>query len=204
VQIAQGNASADALLREDRQEELMFERLRDAINAALDAATPGMNAREVVSGMRDAVIEARAGLEAMRQGVADTEKRLAVERKSLQDAERRGRMATQIDDHETADIAKQFAAKHRERVAVLEDKLEAQAAELALAERELEEMKAQLKRAAGSSHVDSAWREIEAAGGTRPETDVKDELLRMQLDRAHREAEAEARLDALKKKMGKG
>jgi hypothetical protein len=182
----------------------MGQRLRDAINAALDAATPGMDGRELVSGMRDAVIEARAGLEAMRQGVAQTEKRLAVERKSLQDAERRGRMAAQISDRETAEIAEQFAGKHRERVAVLEDKLEAQGAELALAERELEEMKAQLKRAAGPGHVDSAWREIEAAGGTRPETDVKDELLRIQLDRAQREAEAEARLDALKKKMGKG
>lgn len=182
----------------------MFERLREAINAALDAATPDMDGRELVSGMRDAVIEARAGLEAMRQGVVETEKRLAAERRSLQDAERRGRLAAQIGDSETAEIAEDYAMKHRERVAVLEDKLQAQGAEVALAERELEEMKAQLKRAAGSGHVESAWREIEAAGGTRPETDVNDELLRMQFDRARREAEAEARLDALKKKMGKG
>ena len=68
---------------------------------------------------------------------------------------------------------------------------------------ELEEMKGQLKKAAGSGHAETAWREIEAAGGVRPETDVGDELLRSQLDHAAREAEAEARLDALKKKMGK-
>jgi hypothetical protein len=181
----------------------MFERLRDAINAALDAATPEADGREILSGMRDAVIEASAGLQGMRQDLEETEKRLLVERKRLQDAERRGRMAAEIDDAETVRIAEEFASKHRERVAVLEDKLQAQRAELDLAQRELEGMKAQLKQAAGSGRVETAWREIESAGGVRPETDLKDELLQSQLDRAAREAEAEARLNALKKKMGK-
>jgi hypothetical protein len=181
----------------------MFERLKEAINAALDAATGPPDSREKVSRMRDAVIEARAALEGMRQGAAKTEIQLKKERQHLADAERRGRMAAQIGDQETADVAEQFTAKHRERVVILEDKLEAQRAELALSERELDEMKAQLKKSADSSGVDSAWREIEAAGGVRPETDVKDELLRSQLDRAAKEAEAEARLDALKKKMGR-
>ena len=181
----------------------MFERLKEAINAALDAATGPPDSREILSGMRDAVIEARAALEAMKQGIDKTEKRLAVERKQLADAERRGRMAKEIGDQETVDVAEVFATKHRERVAVLEDKLEAQRAELALGERELDEMKGKLKEAAGSSKTESAWREIEAAGGVRPETDVKDELLRSNLDRAAREAEAEARLEALKKKMGR-
>ena len=181
----------------------MFERLREAINAALDAATGPPDSREMLSGMRDAVIEARAALEAMKQGITKTEQRLTVERKQLKDAERRGRMAGEIDDQETVEVAELFTAKHRERVEVLEDKLESQRAELALAERELEEMKGQLKNAAGSSHAETAWREIEAAGGVRPETDVGDELLRSQMDRAAREAEAEAKLDALKKKMGR-
>jgi len=181
----------------------MFERLREAINAALDAATGPADSREILSGMRDAVIEARAAVEAMRQGVSKTEKQLVVERRHLTDVERRGRLASEIDDAETVDVANRFTAKHRERVAVLEDKLEAQRAELQLAERELEDMKGQLKTAAGKGNVDKAWREIEAAGGVRPETDVGDELLQSQLDRAAREAEAEARLEALKKKMGR-
>jgi hypothetical protein len=181
----------------------MFERLRDAINAALDAATPEADGRELLSGMRDAVIEARAAVEGMRQDLEKTEKRLLVERRQLKDAERRGRMAAEIDDQDTVTVAEEFAGKHRERVAILEDKLEAQQAELAMAERELEGMKAQLKKAAGPRRVESAWREIESAGGVRPETDVKDELLRSNLDRAAREAEAEARLNALKKKMGR-
>ncbi len=181
----------------------MFERLKDAINAAIDAATGPPDSRERLSRMRDAVIDARAALEGMREGVAKSDRQLTAERRHLADAERRGRMAAQIGDQETADVAEQFTAKHRERVRVLEDKLEAQRAELALAERELDEMKSQLKKAAGSSGAESAWREIEAAGGVRPDTDVKDELLQSQLDRAAKEAEAEARLDALKKKMGR-
>jgi len=203
MQVTQGETGSGAVLCQDYQEELMFERLRDAINAALDAATGPPDSREVLSGMRDAVIEARAALEGMKQGVVKTEQRLTLERRQLEDAERRGRMARGIDDQETVDVAELFTAKHRERVEVLEDKLEAQRAELALAERELAEMKGQLKKAAGSSHAETAWREIEAAGGVRPETDVGDELLRSQMDRAAREAEAEAKLDALKKKMGR-
>lgn len=203
VQVEEGDSGLSLILCKDGEEELMFERLKDAINAALDAATGPPDAREKVSRMRDAVIEARAALEAMRQGVAKSEQQLAAERQHLADAERRGRMAAQIGDQETADVAQQFAVKHGERVGVLEDKLQAQRAELALAERELDGMKSQLKKAADSGGVESAWREIEAAGGVRPDTDVKDELLRSQLDRAAKEAEAEARLDALKKKMGR-
>lgn len=181
----------------------MFERLRDAINAALDAATQPSDGRDAVSGMRDAIIEARAGVEGMREGLAQTEQKLAKERASLEDAERRGKMAAKIDDQETVDVAREFVEKHSDRVAVLEKKVEAQRAEIALVERELEGMKAQLKKVAGSRSVDTAWREIESAGGTRPETDVNDELLKNQFDRAAREAKADAQLEALKKRMGR-
>ena len=187
----------------------MFERLRDAINAALDAASPG-DTRAAVPMMRDAVIQARAAIEAMRQGLQQTEQRLNHERVQLADAERRGRLASGIQDQETAEIAERFAAKHRERVEVLERKLEAQRSELALAEREYGEMKAQLIEAErqrpaadAARSVESAWRDLEAAGGTRPDTDVQDELLRSQIDRSAREARAEEQLEELKRKMGK-
>ncbi len=171
----------------------MFERLRAAINAALDAATPDADLRDVTGMMREAVIEARTSIERMREGVVTSEARLNHERQELADAERRGRLAAGIQDEQTAEVAERFAAKHRERVAVLEDKLEAQAAELALAEREYEEMKAQLveqerKRpeTEAARKVESAWRDLEAAG------------------RAAREAKADEQLEELKKKMGKG
>lgn len=181
----------------------MFERLRAAIDAALEAATSPSDRRDVVSGMREAVIEAHAAVTGLREGLARTERELAAERSSLKDAERRGRLAAEIEDQETVDVAERFATKHQERVDVLERKLEAQRGEIGLMERELDEMKAQMKTVAGSSSVDSAWREIESAGGTRPETDVKDELLKQKFDRVAREAEADAQLEALKKRMGR-
>jgi hypothetical protein len=44
---------------------------------------------------------------------------------------------------------------------------------------------------------------VGAAGGARPETDVEGELLRSRLERSAREAEADAKLEELKKRMGR-
>jgi hypothetical protein len=188
----------------------VFGRLRDAINAALEAAASS-EAGMAIGQMREAVIQARASLEAMRQGVQQTEQRLAHERQQLADAERRGRLARGIEDTDTAEVADRFAAKHRERVEVFERKLEAQQRELQLAEREYGEMKAQLiatERARpqtdAARSVEAAWRDLEAAGGSRPETDVDGDHLRAQMDRSAREARAEEQLQDLKRKMGKG
>lgn len=181
----------------------MFERLKEAINAALDAATSPPDSREIASQMRDAVIEARAAIEQMRDDLRKTEEELAAEQRHLSDAERRGRLAQQIDDHETVSVAERFREKHRERVRVLTDKLSAQKAELALAERELTEMKSQLKSVAGGKAFDAAWRELESATRGRSGSSLDDDVLRSNIDRAAREAQAEARLEALKKKMGK-
>lgn len=188
----------------------MFERLRAAINAALDAATPDTDPRDLISQMRSAVIEARTSIDKMRDGVAATEQRLAVERQKLADVERRGRLAAGIQDRETAEIAERFAAQHRERVQVLEPKLEAQKAELALAQREYDDMKQQLldqerKRpeTEAARKVEAAWRDLEAAGLSRPETDVEGERLRRQMDREAREARADQQLEELKRRMGK-
>lgn len=184
----------------------MFERLRETLEALLDSATPD-DPRSVTRKMHEAVVEARAGLHAMRDAITRTESQLASERRQLTDAERRGSMAAGIGDQETADVAGVYAAKHRERVAVLERKLQAQREELALGEREFGEMREQLRaareRGGTDARLDSAWRSIEEAGGTRPEVDTNDDLLRSQLNRAAREAAAEDRLKELKKKMGR-
>jgi hypothetical protein len=189
----------------------VFESLRAAINAALDAATPDSDLRDVIGKMREAVVQARTSIELMREGVAKTEAAMAVERQKLADAERRGRLAAGIQDTETLEIADRFAAKHRERVSVLEDKLEAQRAELMLAEREYEEMKSQLieqermrPQTEASRKVESAWRDLEAAGISRAAEDEETRRLKREMERAAREARADQQLDELKKKMGKG
>jgi len=132
------------------------------------------------------------------------------ERQRLADAERRGRLAAEIQDAETAEIAQRFAAKHRERVGVLEKKLAALREELGLYERELGDMQAQLGRAErerpqteAERSAERAWRNLQAAGGARPGVDPQEELLKSQMDRAAREAAADRQLEELKKKMKK-
>ena len=180
----------------------------DSLRARLDRlfAEQGANPRARTLALREALVEAKLGLEMMRESLGATERELVSERKQLDDAERRGRLAAQVLDVETVSVAERFAGRHRERVAVLERKLAVQRDELTLGERELEEMAAQY-RASGLPDADAslraAWREIEAAGGTRPETDLESELLRAQTERRLMEEAVEAQLAHLKKKLGK-
>jgi hypothetical protein len=160
--------------------------------------------------MREAVIEAKVAVAETREAVIRTEGELALERQRLADAERRGRLAGEIQDQETVAVAERFATRHRERVSVLERKLQAQREELALGERELAEMQSQLKTAERDRTVmqsdrstEQAWRDVHSAGGERPGTDLRDELLKSEIDRAAREAAAARQLEELKKKMGK-
>lgn len=155
------------------------------------------------------MIEAKAALSAMRDQLAATERELALEQRQLADAERRGQLALEIADAETAGVAERFAARHRERIGVLERKLTVQRDELDLGSRELEEMMTELRaaqqgRVAGApSATDAAWRDLQAAGGTRPELDLDGELLKAQAERKLHEAAVDAQLAHLKKKLGK-
>lgn len=188
----------------------MFKRLRDALEAALEAATPPSDLGELASRMREAVIEAKAGAGAMREALEKAERQLAGERGQLETTERRRNLADGIGDAETVGVADRYLARHRERIGVLEKKVEAQRDELALAERDLTEMTAQLmeasKRRGGveaDRSADRAWAGLGAAGMDRPETDLEQELLKTKLDRAAREADADAKLEELKKRMGR-
>jgi hypothetical protein len=188
----------------------LFERLRDALRAALDAATPPGDLRDLARQMREAVVEAKLAVRETREAVTRTEGELSLERQRLADAERRGRLAAEIQDQETVEVAQRFAGKHRERVGMLEKKLAALAGERALYEREVADMQAQLERAErgrplteAERSAERAWRELQEAGGARPGVDLKEELLKAKLDRAAREAAAERQLEQLKKKMKK-
>lgn len=159
--------------------------------------------RAYAAGLREAVLEARLGIAAMGDALTATERELEVERTQLTAAERRGRLAAAVPDVETVQIAERYALRHRERVGVLERKLVVQRDELALAERELTEMIAEARRATAgnpSESIAAAWRDLETAGGSRP-----DEHQRMQAeaDRQQRERAIEAQLAYLKKKMGR-
>ena len=162
--------------------------------------------RAYLEGLREALLEAKVGVSTMRSALLVTERELQVERRQLTDAERRGRLAADVPDAETTRLAELFAVRHRERLVMLERKLAVQRDELALAEREVAEMLAQYRagRHGGSSDsIDAAWRDLEAAGGDRPEAAPEDERLRAESDRELKDKAVEAQLAYLKRKFGK-
>ncbi len=189
----------------------MFEGLKARLEKILaDHAVPG-EPRQRAALLHAALVEAKVALTAMQEALTATERQLAAEQKHLEDAERRGRLAAQIPDPETVQVAEQFASRHRERVVVLEKKVAVQRDELALTRREVEQMTAELRQlrttgttAGGPTPAqDAAWRELENAGGVRPDTDVEGELLKQQISRQQMDAAVEAQLEHLKKKLGR-
>jgi hypothetical protein len=141
----------------------------------------------------------------LRGSVGDTETILASERRQLDDAERRGRLAAALPDAETVAIAARFAARHRERVLLLERKIVVQRDELALAERELEELAAlaaQRGRRDVADELRSASRTGEHPAAERPPS-FEDDLKRMQAERRLMDEAVERQLAYLKRKLGK-
>jgi hypothetical protein len=142
--------------------------------------------------LREALIDARTGIGVMRDALAAVEAELAAERKRLDDAERRGRLAAEVPDPETVAVAERFAAKHRERVTLLERKLALQRDELAIAEREEAQISVEFRAArSGTDRV------------IRPVPEPEDDHLEYETDQRAREAAVEAQLAYLKKKLGK-
>jgi len=163
----------------------------------------GSDPRAYAAGMREALIEAKVGLSRMREAIVASEDELAAERKHLEDAERRGRLAAAVPDQETVTVAERFAARHRERIEVLVRRIAVQGDELALAQREIEDMAAEVRKAGLGGAADSiqaAWRDLEAAGGVRPDDGARAnaDAERRRLDEA-----IEAQLAYLKRKLGK-
>ncbi|MEO8201550.1 MAG: hypothetical protein ABI679_13565 [Gemmatimonadota bacterium] len=186
----------------------MFEGLRSRIEQFLAQHTAPADARASIDMLHASVLDAKVSVSMMRDGLQSTERELVHEKKQLDDAERRGKLAAQVADQETVSVAERYAIKHGERVAILERKLVVQRDELVLAEREVNEMTSQLRSArqglgTGAASAGAAWRDLESAGGVRPETDLQDDLLKSNLDRARREAAADAQLAHLKRKLGK-
>lgn len=165
--------------------------------------------RALVSQMKDTLVQARVGLDELRDGIAHTRTRVDNERRELETVRRRKTLAEGIKDAETVSIATRYEAQVTERVRVLEQKLAAQEAELGMLESEVAEMTSEFKRAAGgelppTTRAEDAAREAELAtdGGAAELKGELDAMGRAQT-RARRESEADERLAALKRRMGK-
>lgn len=106
----------------------------------------------------------------------------------------RAGLARKIDDHETTRIAAEYAARHAERAAVLQQKLDALDAELRLLERDLLVMQERLATIApaGDDELHAGY----GAFHSEPDTEFD------RLEQEARERAAEARLEELKRKLG--
>src|SRR5690349_6876435 len=105
VQVDQCLAGHHRAVRKGGQEKLVFERLKNAINAALAANTPAPDPKAQGGLMKEAAVEARSAVELMKCDLALAEKQLAAEQAQLADATRRGEQAKAINDQETVDVA---------------------------------------------------------------------------------------------------
>jgi hypothetical protein len=157
----------------------------------------GGSAREQAGLMRDALVDLKVALKDLTSALERTARDLEAERDQLAAAERRGRLAADIGDGETVEIAAQFAEKHRQRVDLLERKLAVQRDEISLAQQEHDALTERYRSARNGVPLADP-----AASQVAPEED--DGQLRRQLDRKAVEAAVEAQLEQLKKKMGKG
>jgi len=154
--------------------------------------------------MRTTLVQARLGVDDLRDALAMSQRKLDAEQRELEIVRRRKTLALGIKDEETVKVAERFERQHEERIRVLTEKIAVQQREVELGDRELEDMKAELRKAmAGGSPAGSAPLED-------PLTDPADARAQQELDamlrersRSERDADAARRLEELKRKMGK-
>lgn len=183
----------------------MFDKLRAAFREAAENFKEELSRDEVpeavdrlVKGMRDEVIEAKARLADLEKAIARARAEAGREKAELETCRRRERMAREIGDDETADLAAEYAEKHERRKTVLERKATALEEELRLRRAEIGEMIATLKKTrkereslAAKAGRSSARESIRGAG------DLFDELERMaeEIDSGEMRREAEREVE---------
>ena len=185
----------------------MFDDVRQAFRDLLHGNVPPEGRRELIAVMKDTLVQARLALDDLRDGIEATRKRVERERAELETIRRRKGLAQGVGDAETVVIAERFEAQHLERLGVLEQKLTVQESELALLERDVAEMKEQLKAALAG--VGSGMRSgtVDAAADPLDDGRAGMEQQLNEMKRAERRANANADADAalaeLKKRMGR-
>jgi len=170
-------------------------RLERLLAGAGSGGGPGRRAQ--AAGMRDALVELKVAAGQSRDALTAGERELATERVRLQDAERRGRLAVEIKDADTARIAEEFAARHRERIGLLERKIAVIRDEISYVEREYQTLAARLQAIRrGVAEPDGA------APSVLDESERELEALRFKAEREAREQAVQQQLDFLKRKLG--
>lgn len=213
----------------------MLENLRRAFRQAIENFRTELHRDDVPEAadgllrrMRSELTDARAYLLRLREELERTAALAEAEAREAETCRRRERMALEIQDAETAEIARRFADRHEGRRDVLRRKTAALREELQLRTRELEEMEAKLREAqtrredlVARSGRTSARSSMDATGDLFAELDrmaekileaehqaeALDELLEEELEPSMpprpAELEIEEQLAELKRRMGR-
>jgi hypothetical protein len=175
----------------------------DDLKAHLDrlfAPRAGASARDQAAGLREALVEFKIGIGHLREALGRTEAELAQARREAEDYARRGRMAAEIGDTETATLADEFTAKAAARVDLLERKVLVQRDELGLAEEDYEGTKRRYQAASRGIPGDGA---APLGATAEPGSTLDDSPFESYaLEQRAREAAVEAQLAHLKKQLG--
>ena len=172
-----------------------IDELKARLDRLLNDQGLGSTRREA-GALQEVLVDLKVGLKELRSSIEATERELKLERGQLVTAERRGRLASEINDAETAELARLYTDKHRQRVDLLERKIAVQQDELAIAETEYQELADRFRAAKqGIPQGDPA---------TRASVDPEDpDFVRTKIEINAREAAVDAQLELLKKKLGK-
>lgn len=186
---------------------MVFDNLRRSFDELISRATKPEERRTIAARMKDTLVQARLGLEDMRSGLDKARKQLAIESLELETVRRRKQLAEGINDKETVDLAVKYEQMHAERVEVMRRKVDAQEAELALAEREVGSMTAELRQVLAGAPMPNMppAPPTDADLGLGNDSSLNDEIDSLGRARARqdRDADAERRLEELKRRMGK-
>ena len=194
---------------------------RDAMPEAMDG---------LLKGMEKEAVAAKSGLEALRQELEVARKRATAEQREAEVCRRREELARKIGDDETAEIAAKFGEKHERHCQVLNEKGDAIQAEVHLRESEFSEMLDQIREARASrSSIEATAGRTRARRSVHAADDLFGELDRMAekmdgtdagmgaekapfddgrdfdeaLERSRKQETIDARLEELKRRMGR-
>lgn len=178
----------------------MFDDLRDAWRQAVqnfwDELQAGGDGHPQIRVMQRELASARGELKRLEDERLRYRTRRSHEREQEEICVRREKMARDIGDAETADIAVRYAVRHRERTAILERRIELIEQEEGLLGRDVEEMEAALRE------VQQNAGQLDDLGSTRvasgPDPDAADFR---HLEQERRERAAQERLEELKRRM---
>jgi outer membrane protein TolC len=182
-----------------------FDNFRKSLEDLMNRHTPPTDRREAASQMRDTLIQAKMGLSEMRDALEKARARLAQEERELETVTRRRQMALDINDAETVAIADKFMGTHSGRVELLRRKVLIQEDEMRMAEADVEAMTRDLKSAVSGTgdfgpNLASPSPDLDLSG---EQTANEIDALGRKRARAEHQANAEAELEELKRRMGK-